>query len=468
MTALLASSPTCYVSSLAEYSADGRWILARSPGAFLLTDIEGSSLLWQRSPGSMAAALARHDLLITKLVTDSAGRIIKHTGDGFFAFFDGGNPLGCALEIQKAMASEDWGDLGALPVRIAVHAGSAERRGDDLFGIDVNFTSRLLSAAWGGQILASAEAAGSLPLPADASFLDLGVHMLRSFETPRPLLQLCHPGLPRNDFPPPNTQGGRSSNLPHPGSPLVGREGELEKLCLMLSDPSTRLVSIVGPGGMGKTRLAQQVALEILPEFAQGACYVPLAPLDTPELISAAIAESLGMRFHGPEDPLTLLTRYLRDREVLIVLDNFEHLIGGSATVGTILSSAPLPKILVTSRERLNLPGEYVFELSGLEYPAGGLPADTTELGAVRLFLDRAAALLPGYRPSGEDLEAVAMLTAVLRGMPLAIELAAGWVRMLSPSEILEETGKSLDFLESSSRGITGASGPSSPIAGPC
>lgn len=422
---------------------------------FLMTDIEGSSERWQTRPAAMASALARHDRIIAGAVERNGGRVVKHTGDGFFACFEGGDPLRCALEVQRAMAAGDWTDTGGLRVRIAVHSGRAVEREGDLFGADVSLTARLLSAAWGGQTLLTEEAAASLPLPPGAGTKDLGVHILRSFEVPRAILQLEDVDLPRAGFPPPRAKDARGAGaqLP-PLAPLVGREVELGELCRLLLTPSTRLVSIVGAGGMGKTRLAQQVMAEIHPEFRYGSCFVPLAPLDRPDSIAEAIGGALKLRMYGPEEPLEQVERFLRDRKMLLVLDNLEHLAGAPDIVSRLVASAPLVTFLVTSRERLGIPCEIVFEIGGLECPPPGSFESGGDFGAVKLFLESARAQIPDYRPSGPELESISRLAILLQGMPLALELAAGWARLMSPSEILDETAKSLDFLESVQRGI--------------
>lgn len=422
-----------------------------------MTDIEGSSERWQTRPTAMASALARHDRIIAGAVERNGGRVVKHTGDGFFACFAGGDPLRCAIEAQRALAADDWTETGGLRVRMAVHSGRAVERGGDLFGADVSLTARLLSAAWGGQILLTEEAASALPLPQGCGTKDLGVHILRSFEVPRAILQLEDGDLPPAEFPPPRARDARGEGAPLPPlSPLFGREREIGELCRLLLAPSTRLVSIVGAGGMGKTRLAQQVMAEIHPEFRFGSCFVPLAPLDRSGSIADAIGVALKLRMYGPDEPLEQVGRFLHDRKMLLVLDNLEHLEGAHDVVSRLVASAPLVTFLVTSRERLGIPCETVFEIGGLECPPPGSFENSESFGAVKLFLENARAQIPDYRPSGKELDSISRLSILLQGMPLALELAAGWARLLSPAEILDETSKSLDFLESTQRGIPG------------
>lgn len=423
--------------------------------AFLMTDIEGSTERWQTRPAAMASALARHDRIIAGAVVRNGGRVVKHTGDGFFACFEAGEPLRCAIEVQRDMAAADWSEAGGLRVRIAVHAGRAVSRGGDLFGAEVSLTARLLAAAWGGQTLLTEEAAGKLTLPPGAAIKDLGVHILRSFEVSRAILQLEGDGLPSVEFPPLRAGNSRGAAAPLPPlAPLLGRERELGELCGLLLARSARLVSIVGAGGMGKTRLAQQVMAEIHPEFRFGSCFVPLAPLDRPDSIADALAGALRLRMYGPDEPLAQVERFLREREMLLVLDNLEHLADAADVVSRLVESAPLVTFLVTSRERLGISCEHVFEISGLECPPPGSFEGSESFGAVKLFLERARAQIQGYEPSGPELESISRLAAFLQGMPLALELAAGWARLMRPAEILEETTKSLDFLESVQKGV--------------
>lgn len=420
----------------------------------MLTDMESSSEKWQTHPAAMASALVRHDLLISGLVDSFGGRVVKHTGDGFFACFEEGDPLGCALAVQDGIASSDWSDIGGLSVRIGIHTGAADARGGDFFGADVNLASRLLSAAWGGQTLLSADSAVALELPSGAFLKDLGPHLLRSFETPRSIFQLCREKDGPLTFPPPMARSIRVQNLPSQTTPLVGREDAFRTVCSLVLDQGIRLVSVIGSGGMGKTRLAARVAEEAVGEFGSGAVFVPLAPVDRGDLIINAIASSLALKLSGPESPLTLLVRFLRDREMLLVLDNFEHLANDADILTGLLAECPLVTVLTTSRERLGLPGETVFELPGLSCPPPGGTSSKAEFGAIELFLQKSRAVLPGYAPSESDLKAIADLVTTLGGMPLAIELAAGWTCLLPPDAILAETSRSLDFLSSAGRGL--------------
>jgi predicted ATPase/class 3 adenylate cyclase len=419
---------------------------------FLFTDIEGSTQLWERHGAAMSRALARHDALLAELVAAHGGRVIKHLGDGVFAVFEDGEPLACALEIQRRVAGEDFGEVGGLRVRVAIHAGDAERRGADFLGPVINRTSRLLSAGWGGQILLTPDAAEGCPPPPGTELEDLGVHRLKDLSSPQRILALRHPDLPQRDFPALRTLDSKPHNLPAQTTPFVGREDELARLALLLTSPGCRLLTLLGPGGIGKTRLALQAAAERIEDYADGVWFVALAPLASPEFIVSTIAEALRFHFGGREDPQAQLLRYLAGRQLLLVMDNFEHLLDGAPLLGEILQRSPEVRILTTSRERLNLHAECAFEVGGLNLPPRPTQSDDAAYDAVQLFVACSKRVAPGARIREEDLDTVGEICRRMGGMPLGIELAASWTRTLGVGEILTEIDSSLDFLETSLR----------------
>jgi len=414
---------------------------------FLFTDIENSTRLWEEFGDAMAAALARHDALLEECIGRWGGRVVKHLGDGVFAAFVGGEPLACALEVQRRLAEEEWGPLGELRVRVAVHAGEAERRGQDYFGPAVNLAHRLLEVGWGGQVLLSAAAAAAA-LPAAATLEDLGVHLLKDLSEPQQLYQLNAAGGPGGKFPPLRSLSSRPHNLPPQPTPFVGREEELAEVAALLGDSRYRLVTLVGPGGMGKTRLALQAAAARIEKFAYGVFFVPLAAVSSPEFLAAAVADALDFSFYGRQERETELVNYVREKEMLLVLDNFEHLVAGAGFLGTLLAEAPALQVLATSRERLNLRGERVFDVGGMSLPAprnGGRPGASD---AVDLFAESARRLEPGFALTDEDRAAVIKICRLVGGMPLGIELAASWVKVLSLAVIAAEIEHNVDFLE--------------------
>jgi len=420
----------------------------------MLTDIEGSSGLWEKHRDLMGAALSHHDAILAGCVTKYGGTVVKHTGDGMFAVFGSGNPLGCALAVQYMLQQEDWGDLGELRVRIALHAGQAEQRGDDYYGLAVNRTSRILTAGWGGQILCSPEAKDCCALPRDATWLDLGVHQLKDLSDAQHIFQLCHPLLKLQTFPELRTLSAHPHNLPPQSTPFLGREKELGELIALLDNPKVRLVTILGPGGIGKTRLALQVASEMVDIFRYGAYFVPLAPVESPDVLVTSIAEALKFSFYMGENPSKQLGNYLREKEILLLLDNFEHVIKSASLVSELLAASPGLKVMATSRERLNLAGETLYELRGMETPPTSVKDNPEHYDAVRLFLQSVSRLAPDFKPCSDDLSCIATVCRKLDGLPLGIELASALLRVMSCQELSREIEQNLDILTSTQRDL--------------
>ncbi len=418
---------------------------------FLFTDIEGSTEKWSKFPQAMEAALVRHNAIVEAAIVRCGGKVVKNTGDGYFAVFEGGEPLACAIEIQRLLAQQDWGEIGELRARMALHTGEARQREGDYFGLEVSRTARLLAAGWGGQILLTCEMARSATLPPDAALYDLGNHLLKDLNEPQHIYQLLHPALP-SGFPPLRTLSAHPHNLPPQPTPFIGREEELAQIAARLADPACRLLTLVGPGGIGKTRLALQAAAEQLEAFAQGAYFVPLAPLTSGELIISAIADALHLFFYQHEPPQRQLFTYLREKQLLLILDNFEHVMDGASLVAELLAHAPGVKILATSRERLNVQNEWIFTVDGMQYPTKTSDPDIEVYPAVQLFLQNAQRTAPMFAFDADTRACIARICAQVHGMPLAIELAASWLRMLSCQEIVVELENSLDLLSSQMR----------------
>jgi predicted ATPase/class 3 adenylate cyclase len=658
---------------------------------FLFTDIEGSTRLWETHTDHMGQVIARHDAILQEQVEAHGGRITKHTGDGIFAVFDGGQPIACTLEAQKRFAAEPWPHIGELRIRVGLHAGealfqpSAGTPQGDYFGPPVNMTARVMAAAWGGQILLTPEVTSVSPLPAGATLLDLGQHLLKNVTAPQQIYQLDHPQLAPRAFPPPHTLSGQSirqavaergsqlsqldptsmvielmvavlvpvlqgeldprsgalegnlgvldgmgagtlrtftaqfaarlrvrqqrgevvglpqirglldqelqtqwqaggetatalrteasrllqavqgveatmaaatgevkealargladlggqfaefrwmlagvqqtlaevralqqeqldlqrqqlvkidlvlqrqqeqasvadtdveralappdvpsstqprHNLPVQPTPFVGRREEMDQIAQRFEDPACRLLTVLGPGGMGKSRLAIQAAQEHLPLFKDGVWFVPLASLESVDLLASAILEALEIPRYGSADAQTQLLNYLRDRNLLMVLDGFEDLLEGSTLIAEVLARAPGVKVLVTSRERLNLRGEWLLPLQGM-----GVPEEETviqalleegdvinqavavleEYSAVGLFLQCARQVQPEFSLASAGPASVARICQLVEGMPLAIELAAPWMRVMDCEEIAEEIEGGLELLATSLRDV--------------
>jgi predicted ATPase/class 3 adenylate cyclase len=414
---------------------------------FLFTDIEGSTQLWEIHGRVMGEALSRHDQILHDCVAAHGGRIIKHTGDGIFAVFERGQPLQCALAIRQQMAGADWGPIGRLRVRIALHAGEAEQRGADYFGSAVNRTARLLYAAWGGQILLTDHVIRAYRPPENAVLRDYGVHMLKDLGHPQQIFGLLPQEAAAQEFPPLRSLSTRAHNLPPQPTPFIGRRQELAEILSRLDRPECRLLTIVGPGGVGKTRMALQVAAENIDAFPHGVFQVSLAPLSVASSIVTTIADALNFPFGGAEAPADQLWRYLQDKEMLLILDNFEHLMDGVNLVADLLAGAPRLKLIVTSRERLNLHEEWPYELAGMEVPQGEEIGSAEQFAAVQLFLNTAYRVYPNLSPSECEKLNIVRICQLVEGLPLAIELASSWVRALTCQEIADEIARSRDFL---------------------
>ncbi|MDT8307488.1 MAG: adenylate/guanylate cyclase domain-containing protein, partial [Anaerolineae bacterium] len=420
---------------------------------FLFTDIEGSTQLWEIHGRAMGVALNQHDRILHDCVAEHRGRIVKHTGDGVFAVFEEGQPLECALAIQRRIEYADWGPIGTFRVRIALNAGDAEERGDDYFGAVVNRTARLLYAAWGGQILLSEQVVRALPVPPDGVLRDYGVHMLKDLGHPQQIFGLVPSGEER-EFPRLRSLSSRSHNLPPQPTPFIGRRQALAEILDQLSNPACRLVTIYGSGGVGKTRLALQIAAESIESFPHGVYQVGLAPLSPGSSVITAIAEALRFPFSGTDPPIEQLLEYLAEKEMMLVLDNFEHLVRQASTVADLLANCPRLKVIVTSRERLNLREEWAYELGGMEVPRDGSTEVAEQFASVQLFLNHAHRVAPDLSLNSSDKASIVRICELVDGLPLGIELASSWARVLTVDEIATEVAKGLDFLATSSPSV--------------
>jgi predicted ATPase/class 3 adenylate cyclase len=428
----------------------------RAAGAlstFLFTDIEGSTRLWEEHAAGMGAALAQHDRLLRAAVEARGGTVIKTTGDGILARFD--DPVAAVeagLGGQRALRGATWGETGPLRVRMALHAGEAEERDGDYFGPALNRVARILAIAYGGQIICSAVAAvlASDRLPPSIELVDLGSHRLRDIDRPEQVYQVVVDDLPRA-FPPLRSLSTRRSNLPVQLTSFVGRNRELAEVATLLE--RHRLVTLIGTGGTGKTRLMLEAADRLLDRFPDGVWLAELAPLGDPAQIPSEVARALG----APETPgipaVATVTAFLAEKELLLLLDNAEHIVDGTARFAErLLATAPGLRILTTSREALAVPGEAVLQLQSLSCPviAGHRSAVADEAvdldaaastEAVQLFAERAASVDPAFTLSESNVASVGEICRRLDGIPLAIELAAARVSVMSPEDIATRLG---------------------------
>jgi len=412
---------------------------------FLFTDIEGSTRLWEQYPEAMRAALARHDAILKAAIQEHHGHVIKGTGDGLHAVFArASDALSACLSAQLAFQQEETKEPACIRVRMALHTGSAQERDGDYFGSCVNRAARLMGIGHGGQVLLSEVSQGLVKgsLPQGTSLKELGWHRLKDLQEPEHVYQLLHPSLPA-EFPVLNSLDSLPNNLPRQLSSFIGREREIEEVKHLLS--SSPLVTLTGTGGCGKTRLALQVAAEVLEQHPAGVWLVELAPLSDPNLVVQTVATTLGLREAPGQPLLQTLIDYIQPRTLLLVLDNCEHLIQACATLTqALLQACPNLSILATSREGLRISGESTYRVPSLLPPdPSKLPAEEKDLAAIVLeydaavlFVERAGKQLPSFALTKQNAPAVASVCYRLDGIPLAIELAAARVRSLSVQEI--------------------------------
>jgi predicted ATPase/class 3 adenylate cyclase len=449
--------------SEAQQKEDSKELMADPPTGtvtFLFTDLEGSTKLWEKSPKGMEGALARHDAILWKAIEEHGGFVFKTIGDAFCAAFPTAlGALEAVLTAQRTLFSEEWGEeIGTLRARMALHTGATHERDGDYFGPPVNRVARLLSAAHGGQVLISSSTQELVrdQLPPQTHLRDLGERHLKDLSRPERIFQLTASDLP-SEFPPLRTLESYTNNLPLQATPLIGREREVEAVCGRLRSPDTRLLTLVGPGGTGKTRVGLQVAAELVDDFQDGVFFVPLAAIEDPLLVAPTIARVLGLSEGGAQPPEELLEGYLRERQTLLLLDNLEQVLESAPVVDRLLSSAAELKILATSRTPLGLYGEYEFPVPPLTLPdPESLPPveNLTEYEAVRLFVERARAVNPDFSLTEEDGAVVVEICARLDGLPLAIELAAARIKLLPPRVLLDRLGNRLKLLTGGARNL--------------
>jgi predicted ATPase/class 3 adenylate cyclase len=415
---------------------------------FLFTDIEGSTRLVQALGDGWVAVLEAHNRLIEQAIEEHDGVVVKTEGDSFFAVFPGAaDALTASLDAQQALMGHDWPANGTVRVRMGLHTGLGALGASDYVGLDVHRAARIADAAHGGQVVLSEPTAVLVEraLPTDVSLRDLGKHRLKDLAEPETIFQLVATGL-QADFPLLRTLDAVPNNLPRLLTTFVGRERELDEAVRLLE--TTRILTFTGPGGTGKTRLSLQVAAEVADGFSDGVFFVDLAPVTDVDVLAARILETLGIQASTREEsPEMRLSSQLADKSVLMILDNFEQLLDGAPLVADMLRAAPRAKVLVTSRAPLRVSGEQELpvpplDVSGLR--GGGDLTRLMESEAIRLFTDRAMSVRPDFKLTAENAPLVAELVRRLDGLPLAIELVASRLRLLTIDQILSRLGASM------------------------
>jgi predicted ATPase/DNA-binding SARP family transcriptional activator len=422
---------------------------------FLFTDIESSTRLWDEHHEAMEDALVRHDAILRDTIGSHRGRVVKSMGDGMVAVFgDVGDAVGAAVAAQRTLSEEPWSVTGPLRVRMGLHTGEAQQRDGDYFGLALNRAARIMSAGHGGQVLCSA-ATGALvrdTLPTGVGLVDLGEHRLRDLSRSETIFQVGPADL-EGKFPPLRSLDAFMGNLPSPVSSFIGRERELATVAAALGE--VRTVTLTGVGGVGKTRLALQVAAETLPKFRDGAWWCELAPIRDRDGVTEAVAAQFAVTPRAAETVEEALVEFLRHKELLLVLDNCEHLLEPVAhLVNTLERSCPRLVVLATSREGLGVDGERILPTPSLSAPpVDAAPQRMMEADAVRLFVERATAAAAGFELSDENAAAVGQVCRRLDGVPLAIELAAARVPAMTPVELAARLDRRFQVLAGGRRG---------------
>jgi predicted ATPase/class 3 adenylate cyclase len=422
---------------------------------FLFTDIEGSTRLVQELADGYPAVRDQYAAIVRRAIATGGGEEVSTEGDSFFVvFISPTNAVRTAAEIQRALAAHRWPAGTSLRVRMGLHTGEGVRGGDDYVGIDVHRASRIADAAHGGQVILSGATRGLVEraLPDGVSLRDLGDHRLKDIAHPEDLHDLVIEGLPA-DFPPPRTLDARPTNLPVQLTSFVGREEEIAEVRRLLG--SSRLLTLTGAGGTGKTRLALEVAGETLTEYGDGAFFVDLSSVTDPALVPSAVATALAVAEVPGRPILEAVKDHLSDKELLLVVDNFEQVAEAGPVIEDMLLAGPKLTVMVTSRVVLSLRGEQEYPVPPLEPPDPERRLDVPTLRrveAVRLFTDRAVAASPRFRLTEANAPAVAEITARLDGLPLAIELAATRTKILTPEQMLPRLQNRLAVLTSGAR----------------
>ncbi len=419
----------------------------------LMTDIEGSTRLLQRLGSPVyARVLGEHHRLLRSVIAANAGVEVKTEGDSFFAVFPRApDAIQAAVSAQRRLAQVEWPNEADVSVRMGIHTGDVELSEGEYVGLDIHRAARISAAAHGGQVLLSGATAALVveSLPEGVALREIGEHLLKDIEAPEQLQQLVIDGLAA-DFPAPRALATRLDLLPAEMSSFIGREAVLERARELLD--STRLLTLTGPGGTGKTRLALRLARQAADGYRDGAAFVGLASITDPGLVMATVRQQLGVAEQPDKSALESLAERLNGREVLFVLDNFEQVASAAQEVAGLLEAAADLTIVVTSRTALHLTGEQEFAVPPLATPEAHELADLDLLArseAIALFVQRARAVSPAFELTAANAGAIAAICARLDGLPLAIELAASRVKLLQPAALLGRLQNSLDLLQS-------------------
>jgi predicted ATPase/class 3 adenylate cyclase len=411
---------------------------------FAFTDIEGSTVRWERDRAAMQQAVRRHDAIMRAAITEHGGYVFKTFGDAFCAAFtDPEGAVAAMLAAQRTLAAEDFSAVDGLRVRVALHTGYSDERDGDYFGPVLNRVARLLAVGHGGQVLLSGACAELMGhgLPPECGLRDLGEHRLKDLSQPERIHQLLAPDL-LADFPPLRSLEHLSNNLPAQVSSFIGRHAEIADVTTLIEQQ--RLVTLVGSGGVGKTRLSLQVSADLIDAFGDGAWFIELAPLASGDYIPTTVASALGLRLPTEGDLIEHLARALKGKELLLIFDNCEHLVESAAyVIATILRGAPKVKVLASSRQGLGVSGEATYFVPSLD-----------SQNSVELFVERAKAANAMFALTDDNAPTIAEICRRLDGIPLAIELAAARAKVLGVKQLRDRLNERFRILTGGRRDV--------------
>ncbi len=423
----------------------------------VFTDIEGSTRLLETLGESYGEVLAEHRSLMRQAFSSRGGIEVDTQGDAFFyAFPRATDAVMATAEAQLALTDHPWPEAAEVRVRMGIHTGEPALSGEGYVGADVHRAARICTAAHGGQVLVSEVTAQLIGQGIqDITLRDLGNHGLKDLSDPQHLYQLVVAGL-RDDFPAIRSLDSRPNNLPRQLTPVVGREQEIKTGCHLLLEEDTALLSLTGPGGTGKTRLALALGQELLDSFPHGVFFVDLSTTTDASLVIPVVASTLSLRESGAKSITETLADHLAGKQMFLILDNFEQVIDAAPEVSSLLASAPGLKVLVTTREPLRLRGERELQVPPLDlpHPQHRDPETLATSPAVALFCERAAAVRASFELTRENASSVAEICRRLDGLPLALELAAPRIRTMSPSSLLARLDRSLEVLTGGERDL--------------
>jgi predicted ATPase/class 3 adenylate cyclase len=427
---------------------------------FLFTDIEGSTRLMQEIGDAYVKAQVEHHEILRAAFRSGSGRELRTEGDSFFCVFESAvDACSAAAAAQRGFAEHEWPEGRPIRVRVGLHTGEAPLVGNEYIGLDVHHAARVAAAAHGGQVVVSdaTRALVESSLPPELTLRDLGLHRLKDLARPERLFQLVIAGVP-STFPALRTLDSTPNNLPTQLTSFVGREDAVTEAKRLLA--GTRLLTLTGPGGIGKTRLSLQIAAEVVQSFPDGVYFVQLSAVRDPELIASVVAQAIGISVPGNRMPIEAVTEHLRDRKVLLVLDNLEQLLPhGAPVVAQLLQSSAGVKAVASSRAALHVYGEQEMAIEPLRLPdLRALPslAALSQYEAVKLFIERAVAARHDFQVTNENAPAIAGICERVDGLPLAIELAAARVKLFNPQALLARLETSASVLGAGARDLPG------------